>query len=36
MKSSYQLQIGRRGVITFPKELRDQKNITDGEVFTLI
>jgi len=23
-------------VITFPKELRDQKNITDGEVFTLI
>lgn len=23
-------------MITFPKELRDQKNITDGEVFTLI
>ena len=36
MSATYQLQVGRRGVITFPKELRDQKNITDGEVLTLI
>jgi bifunctional DNA-binding transcriptional regulator/antitoxin component of YhaV-PrlF toxin-antitoxin module len=36
MKSTYQLQIGRRGVITFPKELRDQNNIADGELFMLI
>ena len=36
MKTSYQVQVGRRGVITFPKELRDQNNITDGEILTLI
>jgi bifunctional DNA-binding transcriptional regulator/antitoxin component of YhaV-PrlF toxin-antitoxin module len=35
MKTSYQVQVGRRGVITFPKELRDQNNITDGEILTL-
>ena len=35
MKSTYQLQVGRRGVITFPKELRDQNNITDGDILTL-
>ena len=36
MKTSYQVQVGRRGVITFPKELRDQNNITDGEILNLI
>ncbi|MEJ2709469.1 MAG: AbrB/MazE/SpoVT family DNA-binding domain-containing protein [Anaerolineales bacterium] len=36
MKSTYQVQVGRRGVITFPKELRDQHNIADGEILTLI
>lgn len=36
MKSTYQLQVGRRGVITFPKELRDQNNIADGEILNLI
>ena len=36
MKTSYQVQVGRRGVITFPKELRDQNNISDGEILTLI
>lgn len=36
MKSTYQVQVGRRGVITFPKELRDQNNIVDGEILNLI
>ena len=36
MKNTYQVQVGRRGVITFPKDLRDQKNIQDGEILNLI
>lgn len=36
MKTSYKVQVGRRGVITFPKELRDQINITDGEILNMI
>jgi bifunctional DNA-binding transcriptional regulator/antitoxin component of YhaV-PrlF toxin-antitoxin module len=36
MKNTYQVQVGRRGVITFPKELRDQNNIADGEILNLI
>jgi len=36
MKPTYQVQVGRRGVITFPKELRDQNNIADGEILNLI
>jgi len=36
MKSTYQVQVARRGVITFPKELRDQNNIADGEILNLI
>jgi bifunctional DNA-binding transcriptional regulator/antitoxin component of YhaV-PrlF toxin-antitoxin module len=36
MKTVYQIQVGRRGVITFPKELRDQNNIADGEILNLI
>ncbi|MEJ2266636.1 MAG: AbrB/MazE/SpoVT family DNA-binding domain-containing protein [Anaerolineales bacterium] len=36
MKSIYRIQVGRRGVITFPKELRDQNNIADGEILNLI
>jgi AbrB family looped-hinge helix DNA binding protein len=36
MSTTYQVQVGRRGVITFPKELRDQKNIADGEILNLI
>lgn len=35
MNNIYQVQVGRRGVITFPKELRDQKNIVDGEILNL-
>jgi len=36
MKTTYQVQVGRRGVITVPKELRDQNNIADGEILNLI
>lgn len=36
MNTTYQIQVGRRGVITFPKELRDQNNITEGEILNLI
>jgi bifunctional DNA-binding transcriptional regulator/antitoxin component of YhaV-PrlF toxin-antitoxin module len=36
MENTYQVQVGRRGVITFPKEIRDQENIVDGEVLNLI
>jgi bifunctional DNA-binding transcriptional regulator/antitoxin component of YhaV-PrlF toxin-antitoxin module len=36
MSANYQIQVGRRGVITFPKELRDQNNIVDGEILNLI
>jgi AbrB family looped-hinge helix DNA binding protein len=36
MKTTYQVQVGRRGVITLPKQLRDQNNIADGEILDLI
>ena len=36
MRSTYQVQVGRRGVITFPKKLRDQNNIEDGDILNLI
>ena len=36
MENTYQVQVGRRGVITFPKEIRDQENIEEGEVLNLI
>ena len=36
MKSTYQVQVGRRCVITFLNELRDQNNIADGEFLNLI
>ncbi|MFN2233194.1 MAG: AbrB/MazE/SpoVT family DNA-binding domain-containing protein [Anaerolineales bacterium] len=36
MNTTYQIQVGRRGVVTFPKELRDQKGIADGEILNLI
>jgi len=36
MNTTYQIQVGRRGVIAFPKELRDQNNIADGEILILI
>ncbi len=36
MKTTYQVQVGRRGVITLPKELRDQNHIADGEILNLL
>lgn len=36
MNTAYRIQVGRRGVITFPKALRDQNNITEGEILNLI
>ena len=36
MNNTYQVQVGRRGVITFPKELRELNNIADGEILNLI
>ena len=36
MNITYQVQVGRRGVITFPKELRDKNNIADGDILNLI
>ena len=36
MSEDYQLKVGRRGVITFPKVFREQKNINDGEILNLI
>ena len=36
MGDVYHVKMGRRGVITFPKELRDKKNIEVGEILTLL
>lgn len=36
MNTQYKVQIGRRGVITFPKALCDRFNIPDGEILNLI
>ena len=36
MNKTYTVQVGQRGVITFPKELRDQNHIAEGEVLSLI
>lgn len=36
MDNVYQVQVGRRGVITFPKKLRDENAIADGDILTLI
>jgi AbrB family looped-hinge helix DNA binding protein len=36
MSNNYRIQVGRRGVITIPKEWRDQDNISDGDVLNLI
>jgi len=36
MRNTYQLQVGQRGVITVPKEIRDHNNISDGDILNLI
>ncbi len=34
--NTFQVQVVRRGVITLPKELREQNNIEEGDTLTLI
>jgi AbrB family looped-hinge helix DNA binding protein len=34
--SVFAVRVARRGVITIPKELRDQNNITEGDTLTLV
>ena len=36
MNNTFQVQVVRRGVITLPKELRDQNHIEEGDFLTLI
>ena len=35
MEPTYQVKVGRRGVITLPKALRDQHDILEGENLNL-
>ena len=34
--NTFQVQVGRRGIITLPKGLREQNNIEEGDTLTLI
>jgi len=36
MKRVFQVQVVRRGIITLPKELREQNNIEEGDLLNLI
>jgi AbrB family looped-hinge helix DNA binding protein len=36
MGNTFQVQVVRRGVITLPKELREQNEIREGDTLTLI
>lgn len=36
MDNVFEVKVVRRGVITIPKELRDQNNIAEGDILTLI
>jgi AbrB family looped-hinge helix DNA binding protein len=36
MNNTFQVQVVRRGVITLPKELRQQNQINEGDTLTLI
>jgi bifunctional DNA-binding transcriptional regulator/antitoxin component of YhaV-PrlF toxin-antitoxin module len=36
MKNTFQVQVARHGTITIPRELRDQSNINEGDVLTLV
>ena len=36
MKNTFQVQVVRRGIITIPKEWREQNNIEEGDMLTLI
>jgi len=36
MNNTFQIQVVRRGIITLPKELREQNNIEEGDTLTLL
>ena len=36
MNNTFQVQVVRRGIITLPKELRENNNIEEGDTLTLI
>ncbi len=36
MKNTFKVKVAQRGLITLPKELRDQSSINDGDILTLI
>lgn len=36
MNNTFQVQVVRRGVITLPKELREQNQVNEGDTLTLI
>lgn len=36
MNNTFKVQVVRRGLITLPKELRDQSHINEGDILTLI
>jgi AbrB family looped-hinge helix DNA binding protein len=36
MSNTFQVQVVRRGIITLPKELRDNNRIEEGDLLTLI
>ncbi len=36
MRNTYKVQVVRRGIITLPKELREQNHINEGDMLTLI
>ncbi len=36
MNNTFKVQVVRRGLITLPKELRDQSQINEGDTLTLI
>lgn len=36
MNNTFKVQVVRRGLITLPKELRDQSHINEGDTLTLI
>jgi AbrB family looped-hinge helix DNA binding protein len=36
MNKAFQVQVVRRGVITLPKKLREQSQISEGDTLTLI
>ncbi len=36
MNTTFKVQVVRRGLITLPKELRDQSQINEGDMLTLI